>query len=70
MLDVEPYYGFQLAAKQKTSLYKNYLVPGLSCQPCSNFGTRTCPKKHFNCMEKQDVEAMAKQALGWLGLKD
>lgn len=69
LLDVEPYYGFQQEASLKKALYKNFMVPGLTCQPCSNFGTRQCPKKHFNCMEKQDVEAMARLALEWLGLK-
>lgn len=54
-LDVEPYYGTQ----QKEVLYKNFVVPNLTCQPCSNFGTKTCPKGHFKCMEQQDVKKIA-----------
>jgi ADP-heptose:LPS heptosyltransferase len=27
----------------------------LKCRPCSKIGYQKCPKKHFNCMEKQDV---------------
>lgn len=53
-LDVEPYYGSAAAPK-----HINYIVPGLSCQPCSNYGTRTCPKKHFKCMKLQDTDAIA-----------
>ena len=53
-LDVEPYYGS--GSPQK---HTNFIVPGLPCQPCSNFGTRTCPKKHFKCMHLQDIPAMA-----------
>ncbi len=29
-------------------------VTGLSCQPCSNFGLKACPKKHFKCMVEQN----------------
>ena len=54
-LDVEPYYGSQ----SNLNRHKNFVVPGLSCQPCSNFGTKTCPKKHFNCMRLQDINAIA-----------
>ncbi len=53
-LDVEPYYGSNMQRK-----HINYIVPGLTCQPCSNYGTRACPKKHFNCMEQQDIDAIA-----------
>jgi ADP-heptose:LPS heptosyltransferase len=31
-------------------------VEGLNCRPCSKLGYQKCPKKHFNCMEKQDVD--------------
>jgi ADP-heptose:LPS heptosyltransferase len=30
-------------------------VTGLSCRPCSKIGHKRCPKKHFNCMEQQDL---------------
>ncbi|MCU0441206.1 MAG: glycosyltransferase family 9 protein [Bacteroidia bacterium] len=36
-------------------------VPGIPCRPCSKIGHNACPKKHFNCMLKQDVEAIAKE---------
>lgn len=56
-LDVEPYYGSAVAPK-----HSNFIVPALPCQPCSNYGTRTCPKKHFKCMEQQDISAIATAA--------
>ena len=37
------------------------IVPNLSCQPCSNFGTNTCPKGHFNCMKQQDLPEIVRQ---------
>jgi ADP-heptose:LPS heptosyltransferase len=38
------------------------IVPNLTCQPCSNFGTKTCPKGHFNCMKQRDLPTIARQA--------
>lgn len=35
----------------------------ISCRPCSKIGHDKCPKGHFKCMEKQDIEKMAKEAL-------
>ena len=31
-------------------------VPELRCRPCSKLGYRECPKGHFDCMEKIDLE--------------
>jgi ADP-heptose:LPS heptosyltransferase len=39
----------------------NAEVKGLSCRPCSKIGFNECPKKHFNCMELQDVNAIARK---------
>lgn len=30
----------------------------LQCRPCSKIGYKTCPKKHFNCMEKIDLNTI------------
>lgn len=30
-------------------------VKDLQCRPCSKIGFEECPKKHFDCMNKQDV---------------
>ncbi len=64
-LDVEPYYGSQ-SPLQKQTLYENIYLD-LSCQPCSNYGTRTCPLEHFNCMDKQDIDAIVARVHGRLG---
>lgn len=37
---------------------KIHEVEGLKCRPCSKIGYKECPKKHFNCMVKQDVEGI------------
>jgi len=57
-LDVEPYYGNAYIASHPKFTYKNFVVEGLPCQPCSNFGTKTCPKGHFKCMKLQDVDTI------------
>lgn len=35
-------------------LYSIHEVQDLSCRPCSKIGFKSCPKKHFNCMNLQD----------------
>jgi ADP-heptose:LPS heptosyltransferase len=37
-------------------------VADLKCRPCSKLGYNKCPKKHFRCMEDQDVE----KAVQWI----
>ncbi|GAC1538701.1 MAG: glycosyltransferase family 9 protein [Sediminibacterium sp.] len=63
LLDVEPYYGDQ----QNSPGYTNFVVPGLRCQPCSNYGLDACPKGHFKCMQLQDIDAISKTARLYLG---
>jgi len=31
----------------------NWEIKGLNCRPCSKIGYKTCPKKHFKCMNEQ-----------------
>ena len=57
-LQVEPYYPI----KEKGEMYFNAIVPNLSCQPCSNYGSKQCPQGHFACMRHQNVEAIAAKA--------
>ncbi len=42
--------------KKKT--YSIHEVDNLKCRPCSKIGSETCPKKHFDCMLKQDVNGI------------
>ncbi|PWL24537.1 MAG: glycosyl transferase [Fluviicola sp. XM-24bin1] len=39
--------------------YSMHQVDGLKCRPCSKIGSESCPKKHFDCMLKQDISAIA-----------
>jgi ADP-heptose:LPS heptosyltransferase len=55
-LQVEPL----MPVDSKAQVFQS-IVPDLSCQPCSNFGTKTCPKGHFDCMKKQDLPEIARQ---------
>ncbi len=55
-LQVEPF----MPENSKTRVFQA-IVPNLTCQPCSNFGTKTCPKGHFNCMNQQDLPVIARQ---------
>ena len=58
-LDVEPYYGSRFLQHQIKALSTSICL-NLSCQPCSNYGTTTCPRGHFNCMNKIDVNEVVK----------
>jgi ADP-heptose:LPS heptosyltransferase len=37
-------------------------VDNLSCRPCSKLGFNQCPRKHFRCMQDQDVQ----KAVDWI----
>lgn len=41
---------------------QQFEVTGLKCRPCSKIGYQKCPKKHFDCMLKQDIEGIARAA--------
>lgn len=64
-LDVEPYYGSLFMAAQQMPIYENIYLD-LSCQPCSKYGTARCPLEHFNCMEKQDIDAIVTKVMSRL----
>lgn len=53
-LGMFPYY------PKNQSNYTIHEVQNLSCRPCSKIGYQSCPKKHFNCMNFQDAEKIAK----------
>lgn len=52
-----PYYPQNAVPEQAV-----FEVKGLSCRPCSKIGHKQCPKGHFNCMQQQDVGAIAGKA--------
>jgi heptosyltransferase-2 len=37
-------------------------VKGLSCRPCSKIGYQQCPKRHFKCMQEQNLSFIAEKA--------
>jgi ADP-heptose:LPS heptosyltransferase len=37
----------------------HYEVEHLACRPCSKIGHQECPKGHFDCMRKQDLQQIA-----------
>ncbi|MGB8195124.1 MAG: glycosyltransferase family 9 protein [Chitinophagaceae bacterium] len=40
------------------SLYDIIEIDQLSCRPCSKIGYKKCPRGHFKCMEKIEVESV------------
>lgn len=44
-------------SESKSHLFE---VKNLSCRPCHKIGLKNCPRKHFNCMNQQDLDGMAK----------
>lgn len=66
-LNVAPYYGAQQLLEHVDGIaYHDFIVPNLSCQPCSNYGKKKCPKGHFNCMNLQDTASIAAMAMQWI----
>lgn len=41
-------------------------VKNLNCRPCSKIGFDNCPKKHFKCMQDQDIHSIVKNAKQFL----
>lgn len=58
-LGMYPYYKQGSDAALKARMFE---VLGLKCRPCSKIGYDKCPKGHFDCMEKQNSEAIAAKA--------
>lgn len=47
-----PYYG------NESARHELFEVNQLRCRPCSKIGYPACPKRHFKCMERQDIEKL------------
>ena len=39
---------------------------GLSCRPCTHFGKKKCPKKHFKCMMDISVDDVYREVLNFM----
>lgn len=55
-----PEFGMYPYIPQNNGLYSIHEVEDLPCRPCSKIGFQKCPKKHFNCMNNQDVTEIVK----------
>lgn len=55
-----PEFGMYPYMPENKSLYKIHEVKNLKCRPCSKIGYNSCPKKHFDCMLKQDTGLILK----------
>ena len=55
-----PDFGMTPYHPEQKELVSIHEVQGLSCRPCSKIGYQSCPKKHFNCMNMQSVDAIRK----------
>ena len=53
-LGMYPYY------PGRKDLFSIHEVQGLKCRPCSKIGFQECPKKHFDCMNLQNVAQISK----------
>lgn len=53
---MQPYYG-------NTTITHILAEVKLGCRPCSKIGYNKCPKKHFKCMQYQNTDQIAKQAM-------
>lgn len=51
-----PEFGMYPYLPGNENLYDIVQVENLKCRPCSKIGFQECPKKHFDCMQKQDAE--------------
>lgn len=55
-----PYYGANNLKDTISPQFSIAEVNSLSCRPCSKIGYRSCPKKHFKCMQDIDNQAIIK----------
>ncbi len=53
-----PEFGMYPYIPQNESLSELLEVKDLKCRPCSKLGYRSCPEKHFDCMQKQNFTAI------------
>lgn len=58
-----PAFGMYALRKDSRQKLIDMEVQGLSCRPCSKIGFQKCPKQHFNCMNKQDINLISENCL-------
>ena len=55
-----PAFGMYPYLAQNKNGFSVHEVNNLKCRPCSKIGYQKCPKNHFDCMMKQDLDLIAK----------
>lgn len=55
-----PSFGMYPYMPMNPAFYSIHEVKELKCRPCSKIGYAACPKKHFNCMNLQNLDAIVK----------
>ena len=60
-----PAFGMYPYLPQHPERFENMEVLGLDCRPCSKIGHKSCPKGHFNCMQRQNSALIAERARHW-----
>lgn len=55
-----PEFGMYPYLPNRPEFFSIHEVNGLSCRPCSKIGFQECPKNHFDCMNKQDSNEIAR----------
>jgi len=58
-----PAFGMYPYMPMNPNNYTIHQVDNLKCRPCSKIGYNECPKKHFNCMNNQNIDAIVKDVL-------
>ncbi len=61
-LGMFPYYGYNNLHSNVSPFSVLMEVKNVSCRPCSKIGYRECPKKHFRCMNNQDIPLLLQKA--------
>lgn len=60
-----PAFGMNAYYGNKTVENEIFEVENLNCRPCSKIGYKACPKKHFKCMQQQNIKAISAVASNW-----
>lgn len=56
-----PYYGSNNLTNSYEPLFVIFENKSISCHPCSKIGYNRCPKKHFNCMNKLNMNELSEK---------
>jgi ADP-heptose:LPS heptosyltransferase len=61
-----PGFGMFPYRPQSPDSYTLHEVANLNCRPCSKIGFEKCPKKHFDCMKKQNIGEIRNRVMAYI----